>query len=690
MAFLKNFKKLKFAGIAKPLLFAFIIFGLIAPFSEAAASWWNPVSWVDSIGDAIMGAIAGILFSISISIVSLASQFLAWVIGPGFSTIGYTNEELVLPAWRVVRDLVNMGIILGLVAIGIGTALRTANFEAKTALPRLIAVALLINFTPVILGLIIDSTNILMNFFVENTSAGFQDFTHMLSTQVSAVYHTEGGLANQLSVLIILFVINLIASLIILLFAFLFMLRYIALWILIILSPLAFGAYIFPITRTIWNKWWSQFTQWCFIGVTGAFFLYLGHQMIALQTGPNKVTSHFDPGPSGQIALIAPVIPYILVIGFLIFGFVTALTTNAIGASAIGKMAKKGTSKLVTKAGKKGLSLGWKGFRAGSRAAAYGAFKGAGAGWKANAKKGDKVKSTLLGAMKGSAKSAFSPAEMRKAEQKQSELLEKFHIVPYGTSERKIEKERADASLGIKSMTDERIKEGLHRAAINPSAKIRQAEMLLEASRRDLLTGKGEDLMHDYARAFDSAEEMDIDVSEVFKHRVDAPRPQKPGESLSDEKRVEKNVAGQDPQELRRNATPTSFNSSTVINVMSIPQLLELLKNGSQKQKDEIIKTVENNPDLKKEISTKLNSLSGNEYKKAVEQLGLLVPEKADDLKKKEEEEKKKQKEFAERTAKAAEDTAKSAEKTARATEVNRAEEAHRASRGSAARRNRG
>ncbi|GAI30419.1 unnamed protein product, partial [marine sediment metagenome] len=69
---------------------------------------------------------------------------------------------------------VNMLLVLILVYIAIATILRLAGYETKKLLITFIIVALLVNFSPVICGLIVDASNIVMNFFLSEVTGGKQ------------------------------------------------------------------------------------------------------------------------------------------------------------------------------------------------------------------------------------------------------------------------------------------------------------------------------------------------------------------------------------------------------------------------------------------------------------------------------------------------------------------------------------
>jgi len=65
------------------------------------------------------------------------------------------------------------------------------------------------------------------------------------------------------------------------------------LWILMILSPIAFLSYIFPASKNIkkffpsilhWEGWWEEFLQWVLVGIPLGFFLYLSNWIMRNQS----------------------------------------------------------------------------------------------------------------------------------------------------------------------------------------------------------------------------------------------------------------------------------------------------------------------------------------------------------------------------------------------------------------------
>jgi len=83
--------------------------------------------------------------------------------------------ESVQTGWTVFRDLANMVFIFVLVYIAIATILQLSNFNTKRVLATLIIVALLLNFSFFLTGIVIDISNISGKFLYDSmtvTSSG--------------------------------------------------------------------------------------------------------------------------------------------------------------------------------------------------------------------------------------------------------------------------------------------------------------------------------------------------------------------------------------------------------------------------------------------------------------------------------------------------------------------------------------
>lgn len=276
----------------------FVFLGIYAPLFYAKASIWSKIT--DIAGGIILNttpideilkiawALAAQLFAI---LAWLSHSILIWIIGnplPGISLTNPATNPIINIGWTIMRDLTNMAFILGLAYIGMATALDIGGkFKTAITFRNILLIALLINFTPVICGAIIDGTNIISRFFLSNIS-----FTDVLlqaeknigsgaASIVTGLLSAEKNIAGLVNIggsafLMLLFCV------IFGLFSLLFLLRIIFVWFLVILSPLAFFAWIFDGTRKYFKQWWDLFIQWAIIIVPASFFLYLSMHIFTL------------------------------------------------------------------------------------------------------------------------------------------------------------------------------------------------------------------------------------------------------------------------------------------------------------------------------------------------------------------------------------------------------------------------
>ncbi len=309
-------------------------------------------SWLVAIILQIPLAIANVFFSVSL-------YFLSIVTNPDFISLSFTrlDNPVIAAGWTMTRDLANVGIILALVFIGLATILQLEGYRAKKVLPTLIAVALLINFTPVILGLVVDAANILMDFLLKDfTGSALGVFSQVFKDQhdmvwdlwKSAAGSSEGISFSPMGGTVVLLIFAITGTVIFTLFSILFIMRYVAIWMAVILSPLAFLAYVLPATKPLFKRWLNFFIQWCFVGVIAAFFLYLSKILVG--AAREGLITGDVPGARQEIGggVIDTFLPYMVIIGFLIIGFIATLTINAAGS----KQVIAGVSKNYKKLGK--------------------------------------------------------------------------------------------------------------------------------------------------------------------------------------------------------------------------------------------------------------------------------------------------------------------------------------------------
>lgn len=342
------------------ILLFFVLSGIILPKVALAIPWWicpacqltgvSPIGSLaskglgldaDTMAKSVFNALIRWIGTIPVAISAGLTSFTAMMLEKSmddsnfFSYTGFDNPVITV-GWPIMRDFANMFVVLGFVIIGLATILRFRNYEAQKLLPWLIGAALLINFSLVICRIFIDASNILITYFNESGNALSKSWSDNILEQIESLnikswnFGDDQGWLDGIGKVAALLVQNYISIFIYFLFAVLFIGRRVALWILVILSPLAFISYVFPFSRGIWTKWWNNFFAWCIIGVGGSFFIFLG----------NKISEAFlnNPPKNTLIAFFVPAI-------FLIIGFLASLQTSAMGASMITSQAKKAWSK---------------------------------------------------------------------------------------------------------------------------------------------------------------------------------------------------------------------------------------------------------------------------------------------------------------------------------------------------------
>ncbi len=376
---LRNKKTLFFV-----LLF-FVAIGIILPSTHlaVAGAWWPPSQWgsaFEAVGINIVNSLTALILG-SVLIISallsiIAGSLLKWTIlitmTISFTSLDPARNTAVALGWPMVRDFANIFVVLGLIATALATILGwPEEWSAKKILPKLIIAALLINFSLVICGIFIDISNAATAYFLGASGNGIEG---TMSTQAIKNIGTmlwNGFGANAESPIIFIVkilsnvVYNIVSSAVVSLYVLLFLFRIIALWILVILSPLAFIFAVFPAGQKFWTMWKDNFIQWCIIGIPGAFFLYLGEKLQTAMTGgsPQMSRPAMIPltGGSGFANIMTAMVEettnlftFFIPSAFLVMGFLFTLQTSAMGASLAkqwGQKAALATGKFSGKIG---------------------------------------------------------------------------------------------------------------------------------------------------------------------------------------------------------------------------------------------------------------------------------------------------------------------------------------------------
>lgn len=226
------------------------------------------------------------------------------------------QNDLVLTGWRFIVGLSNLLLILIFVVIAITYILKIETFQAKKALPKLIIVALLVNFSLVFVGVFVDIAQIFLQSIINalgtnlpslaiaplaaniwNFVVGYGlvlgayavavliPYVNVAAEYVllvSAIAIEAFGGTFSLSILFIILGFGM--GLIFFTYFIIFLMRIAIIWILTILSPLAFACWILPQTEKWWKEWLHELLEWLTFGILIILLAGLGLKLFASNT----------------------------------------------------------------------------------------------------------------------------------------------------------------------------------------------------------------------------------------------------------------------------------------------------------------------------------------------------------------------------------------------------------------------
>ncbi len=313
------------------LIFIISLFGvlLIAGNAQAEGGWFDVEQGLINFLAKFLSAIIGLLGTIVVWVVGLAKGVI--------ETGNLQNASLVKDGWAIVRDVTNMFFILILLIIAFATILRRESYGMKALLPKLVGVALLINFSLVLAGAVIDFANGLTNSFLQDgklfeeyipqalnlpgyigtTAEGeleskevwhcyveknwwFDISEYALSQDACEAAHSNcvgncqpltlnqeqaetaaeqlGNIDytyNMVMAMFLSIVFMMIAIFVLSALALMFFYRILVLWFLLILMPIVLLLWVLPATANMFGKWMNKFFKWTFFGPICTFFVWL-------------------------------------------------------------------------------------------------------------------------------------------------------------------------------------------------------------------------------------------------------------------------------------------------------------------------------------------------------------------------------------------------------------------------------
>ncbi len=309
----------------------------------------------------IIGMIGAALFALGAALVQLALVLNAEI----------AQSQVVLIGWRITRDIANLGFVVGILVIAFSIMLRIENYATKKTLAKLVAAALLVNFSLALATPILDASHLFANFFItkaagpvpttfgdvfskakldgfiNNFSAAFQPQGLLeIKDGIKAFEGTATEAGNQFikAVLSYFFLatFTFLAADTVLALAIMMFYRYVVLSILLIILPLAILMWVFPGLQGHWREWWRKFIDQTLFLPISLFFVYLAIVMVSQKASlrPFQAIQETQAGQAfGGFAEMmetpfATLGQMLTVLGLLMGGLFVAKKMGAVGAEA--------------------------------------------------------------------------------------------------------------------------------------------------------------------------------------------------------------------------------------------------------------------------------------------------------------------------------------------------------------------
>ncbi|PIT92713.1 MAG: hypothetical protein COU08_00935 [Candidatus Harrisonbacteria bacterium CG10_big_fil_rev_8_21_14_0_10_42_17] len=316
-------------------------------------------------------------------LVGIAAGFMQIMIALNASVI---SSSIVTIGFRIALNLANLGFILAVIMIAFGTILRIEQYQLKKTFVRLVIAAILINFSLLIAGGILDFSNIVSDSFFarlvsvepDGSPGDPSEFSGTLSNALNlqndieidtSKIDTTIKASQDLLILFINFCVTIAFNTIVLItfaaLALMIMARYIALVILLVIMPLTWFFWVIPSLSGLASQWWRSFLRWTLFLPAVSFFIYLtlisadeitttidrrGNQSEAI----SQVNDSFLFLASGAQIIINGIV----LSGLLIGGLYAAQQMGITGAGAAVGIAKKWGKRAGLAPSKLGLRTG--------------------------------------------------------------------------------------------------------------------------------------------------------------------------------------------------------------------------------------------------------------------------------------------------------------------------------------------
>lgn len=264
-----------------------------------------------------------VISAIQITLLTFIGILADWIM----MMLAYGTKMLSFPAvtegFKICLSITNLLFVTGLIIGAFQMILGIQEGEAKKRLGQTILYGLLINFSMLIAGFLLDISNVLTVFF--SASVTSDNIRNALSPTIFQTFGEQdpsitmalAGLAFTIFVVIILIAVFGTA-----------LVRNLHVAVLLLLMPLSWGFLVFPGMHEYGKKWWDEFIKWGLVVLpTMTFFLYLAIQAV------HGIYAASNPGK--PLTIIDSIVNVFIVAGIMVAGLKISQSVGGFTAKAV-------------------------------------------------------------------------------------------------------------------------------------------------------------------------------------------------------------------------------------------------------------------------------------------------------------------------------------------------------------------
>jgi hypothetical protein len=295
-------------------------------------SWLNPIS-------SVVNCLLLYVLKLLTNLLEAVTTLFNYIIQPkNFTDV--VGNKIIYEMWAFVRDILNVAFILTLLFSAFCTVFQISKYSYKSLLITLIIMALLVNFSFPIARVIIDFSNVIMYYFINNLGMDSKTsnaiFTNIARDSALGKIIYQDSVKTDTSYLMASVIFTFMFTVTLLIVAILFVIRMIVLAILVIFSSVAFVGSIVPFLSSQASKWWDMLFKYAFFGPLMIFMIVVATKMMAaIADHQGRMAQIATSNKASDPTTIAAMAFFAIPIVILWVGLGTAQSMSIFGAGAV-------------------------------------------------------------------------------------------------------------------------------------------------------------------------------------------------------------------------------------------------------------------------------------------------------------------------------------------------------------------